>query len=136
VSGGHGGQADGGSVAHGADGFQRHVAGALGDIGASLRAPGFVAPTPPPGTRPLCGYIQLENSARVCQAHSDQTSSRGCFSSPRHPYPLAAGSHPHRPLLRRTSYGFSRGPAILDTAPNRQPLQRRASASLAYNFVE
>jgi hypothetical protein len=31
ASGGHGGRADGGIVAHGADGFQGHVAGALGD---------------------------------------------------------------------------------------------------------
>ena len=37
---------------------------------------------------------QLEKSTRIWQGHSDPIRCRECFSSPRHPYPLAAGSHP------------------------------------------
>ena len=42
-------------------------------------------------------HIQLEKSTRICQAHSDPSRCRGCFSSPHHPYPLPAGSHLARP---------------------------------------
>lgn len=48
------------------------------------------------------GRIQLEKLRRFGQAHSDQTSSWGCFSRPRPPYPLPTGSHPpDGPTARR-----------------------------------
>ena len=49
----------------------------------------------------LCRRIQLEKLRRFRQGLSDQTSSRGCFSSPRYPYPLTAGFHlPTAPPIR------------------------------------
>ena len=49
----------------------------------------------------LCRRIQLEKLRRFRQGLSDQTSSRGCSSSPRPPYPLTAGFHlPTAPSIR------------------------------------
>jgi hypothetical protein len=45
--------------------------------------------------RLLASRTQLQKMRRFWNGHFDLNRGRGSFSSPLHPYPLAAGSHPH-----------------------------------------